>query len=474
MRIFSRPGTGDRPGHDPETTVMQMQDYAARGMTLWPQRLLIYAAALVLNVFYRGLAFAAVCMILILLGEMFDARSFVLARRARADELAALRATLRRIHIGAFYGATVISFLVISLAMAGDGASPFMPMMLLFSAAVFAAMNTHQLLGALLIRLTVYGITFVLVPLLGLFFSGTAPTLETGLYLLTSLLMLYFIADCSVIGLRYYRANRGQMAQLRVENTRANAALASKTEFLATVSHELRTPLTSVRASLDIAMGGALGALPERTAQLLSIAQRNANRLGKLIDELLDLQKMDVGMMRFEFRTVQLAPLLSDALADNSAYAQDLDVRLKMLPVDTDIHMRADAMRLEQVITNLLSNAAKFSPAGSEVILAVTATQTQVRISVIDNGAGIDPADRARVFDSFSQLNSGDIRKVGGTGLGLSISRRIIEAHGGIIDFAANPRGGTIFFVELARTAQAAQLPDPAGYCAQQPSETRH
>jgi len=106
---------------------------------------------------------------------------------------------------------------------------------------------------------------------------------------------------------------------------------------------------------------------------------------------------------------------------------------------------------LEQVITNLLSNAAKFSERGNEVTLSASATPEQVRISVADNGPGVDPNARERIFDSFSQLDTTDIRKHGGTGLGLNISKRIMEAHEGLIDFAANPGGGTIFFIELAR-----------------------
>jgi signal transduction histidine kinase len=233
------------------------------------------------------------------------------------------------------------------------------------------------------IRLVTYGATFLAIPLSAVISAGTVFDYEAWLAFFTSLFVLYFIVDCYVIGLRYYRINRRQLYQLRAENARANKALDAKTEFLSTVSHELRTPLTSIRASLDMALAGAFGPLPEKSTQVLGIAQRNTAKLSTLIDELLDLQKIEVGKMNFDFCDVQLASLISDAVADNQSYAQELDVTLKMLPVDTDLFVRADPMRLEQVITNLLSNAAKFSNPGSQVTLGVSATPKQVRISAI-------------------------------------------------------------------------------------------
>lgn len=155
--------------------------------------------------------------------------------------------------------------------------------------------------------------------------------------------------------------------------------------------------------------------------------------------------------MKFDFSEMQLATLISNAVTDNRSYAQELDVTLTMLPIDTDIYIRADPMRLEQVITNLLSNAAKFSEPGSEVTLGAMADADGVSIRVSDQGVGIDPADHDRIFDSFSQLDNTDIRKVNGTGLGLNISKRIVEAHDGKIGFEPNPLGGTIFYVTLDR-----------------------
>jgi signal transduction histidine kinase len=426
---------------------------------LGAQRLLIFAVALVLQAYFIEVEYVAISVVLIIIAEVFDARTFAQARALRTGDAVALRAILRRMHMGAAYGAGVVSFLSLSIAMGQTGMNFFIPMFFLLAAALFAAMNNHQLLSALVIRMIIYGATFLAIPLLGVISTQHSFGHEAWLHLFTSLFVIYFIADCSAIGMRYYRTNRRQLAQLRLENARANKALDAKTEFLSTVSHELRTPLTSIRASVDLAMAGALGPMPEKSTQVLGIAQRNAVRLSALIDELLDLQKIEVGKMKFDFCDVQLAGLVADAVNDNRSYASELDMTLKVLPVDTDINVRADPMRLEQVITNLLSNAAKFSDPGSEITLAVTATDDQVRISVSDHGMGVDSADHDRIFDSFSQLDNSNIRKVNGTGLGLNISKRIVEAHGGLINFEPNEGGGTVFYVELARLILDSERP---------------
>lgn len=155
--------------------------------------------------------------------------------------------------------------------------------------------------------------------------------------------------------------------------------------------------------------------------------------------------------MQFDFCDVQLASLLKDTVVDNQAYAGEMGVTINMQPIDPDIVVCADPMRLEQVITNLLSNASKFSEPGSEIIINAVTESSRVRINVIDQGVGIAPADRSRIFDSFTQLDSEEIRKVNGTGLGLNISKRIVEAHKGTIDFEPNSGQGTTFFVELER-----------------------
>jgi signal transduction histidine kinase len=436
---------------NPDRSIAQIHDYAERGLVLGPQRMLIFAAALVLQAFYLNIVFAAISTILIVVAEIFDGRTFEQARNVRITDTKGVQKTLFSIHAGALYGSCVIAFFALSVAFSKNDTTQLMPLFFLFAAAVFAATQSHQLVSVLAIRLTVYGGTFVTIPLINLINAGPNASSEVWLNFFTSMFVLFFILDCSFIGLRTYRTNSQLLEQLRVENKRANSALVAKTEFLATVSHELRTPLTSIRASLEMALAGPFGPLPPRSTQVLTIAQRNAVRLSRLIDELLDLQKIEVGMMKFDFCDVQLAGLLSDTVMDNLSYAEELDVKLKIIPVDPSVYVCADPMRLEQVVTNLLSNAAKFSDAGSTVTLTVVATEEFVRINVCDQGVGIASADRARIFDSFSQLDNADIRKVNGTGLGLNISKRIVEAHQGVIDFEPNAGRGTIFYVKLAR-----------------------
>lgn len=459
--IFKSAFHGDQTA-GPEGSVAQIRDYGERGLALGAQRMLIYAAALLLQAFYLSVVFAAISTILIVVAEIFDGRTFTQARDIRSGDPQTVRTIMRRIHAGALYGSCVICSFALSVAFSDSATTYFMPMFFLIAASVFAATNDHQLLSVLIIRLAVYGVTFLLIPLTDLVSAGVTASHETWLNFFTCLFVLYFIIDCSAIGLRHYRTNRHQLDQLRKENARISRELATKSEFLSTVSHELRTPLTSIRASLDMALAGAFGPIPPKPADVLTIAQRNAARLSKLIDELLDLQKIEVGMMKFDFCDIQLAGLIADAVTDNRSYADDLDITLKMLPVDTDIFVHADPMRLEQVITNLLSNAAKFSDPGSEVTLGVMATETRVRISVVDHGVGVDPADRNRIFDSFTQLDNVDIRKVNGTGLGLNISKRIVEAHDGDIDFEPNKGRGTTFFLELARLSTPTVAQDTA------------
>lgn len=466
MRLFFQSGLARQPAPHTDTTIAQVRDYTERSQKMGAQRLIIFVAAFVLQSFSVGAVYALIALILIVLAEVYDRRTFAQASQMAANDAGMLRHVLRRIHIGTIYGAGVVCFFSLSVAFAPGDSTYFMAMCFLIAASLFTAMNSHQLISVLIIRLAAYSATFLTIPLLGLILSQPNAVGQNLLHLCTSLFVLYFVIDSSVVGLRYYRINKRQLDQLRLENRRANAALAAKTEFLSTVSHELRTPLTSVRGALDMAVAGAFGPMPDKSQLALGIAKRNATRLSKLIDELLDLQKMEVGKMQFDFCTVQLASLVADAIADNQSYAQELDITLKMLPVDTDLYVRADPMRLEQVITNLLSNAAKFSPAGNEVTLSVSSSEHGVRICVSDKGTGIDPADRARIFDSFSQLDNSDIRKINGTGLGLNISKRIVLAHGGSIDFMANGEQGTTFFVDLARLsvergATAADEPAP-------------
>lgn len=229
-------------------------------------------------------------------------------------------------------------------------------------------------------------------------------------------------------------------------------------EFISTVSHELRTPLTSITGALALVCSNVMGEVPAPMRELLEIAQQNSQRLSALIDDLLDMDKLHAGKMRFDLLRQPLQPQLELALRSNRSYAEQHGVVLQLgaCPAAT---VNIDAMRLQQVLSNLLSNAAKFSPAGERVDLSATLSDGWVRVSVRDRGPGISADFRERVFQKFAQADSSDSRQQGGTGLGLAISKELIERMGGRIGFDSEPGQGACFWFELPCDGLAKESP---------------
>ena len=235
-----------------------------------------------------------------------------------------------------------------------------------------------------------------------------------------------------------------------------------KSEFVSTVSHELRTPLTSIRGSLGLIAGGVAGALPPAAQGLVDIAKNNCERLIRLINDILDIEKIESGQMRLALQTLPLQPLLQQAMAANEGFAGQHGVTLRLHAPDAAVLVSVDTDRLTQVITNLLSNAVKFSPKSDAVEITVSARAERVRVEVRDHGPGIPKEFRQRIFQKFSQADSSDTRQKGGTGLGLNISKAIVERMGGSIGFAGAPGGGTVFYFELPRIQEPAAAAPPA------------
>jgi len=227
----------------------------------------------------------------------------------------------------------------------------------------------------------------------------------------------------------------------------------SKDEFVAMVSHELRTPLTSIAGALGLLMGNAAGNLPETAKRLLAIAHANSQRLVRLINDILDLQKIESGQVVFHLKYLELRPLLEQMIEANRAFAHEFGVRIRLDDASDDGEVFADTDRLAQIITNLLSNAIKFSPVGGEVTVGVERRAEHVRVRVRDQGPGIPEEFKARIFEKFAQADSSDARQKGGTGLGLSIVKQLIHQHGGKVGFEPAAGGGTVFYIELPSSA---------------------
>ncbi len=222
-----------------------------------------------------------------------------------------------------------------------------------------------------------------------------------------------------------------------------------KSEFISTVSHELRTPLTSIRGALALIAGGVGGELPATAKPLVDIAHKNSERLILLVNDILDMEKIEAGKMEFHPRPAELVSLLRQALEANHAYAEQFNVTYELESGLPETMVNVDADRLMQVLANLLSNAAKFSPPGDRVTVTAASDGQRVRVLVKDRGPGISDEFKDRIFQKFAQADSSDARKKGGTGLGLSIAKAIVEHMGGNIGFESQPNVLTTFFIEF-------------------------
>jgi signal transduction histidine kinase/CheY-like chemotaxis protein len=289
---------------------------------------------------------------------------------------------------------------------------------------------------------------------------------------------LSLLTTSAVLLFAFLRAQRtirdlvAQLTQAREQHHQHSLQLSQrseldtlKDEFISTVSHELRTPLTSIRGALGLLSSGIIGDVDAKALNLLRIAVTNTDRLIRLINDILDLERMESGRAPLQIRRCSLRDLSQQAIETMTAMADANTVHLALEPFTVAqaaspeaLFFDGDADRILQVLTNLLSNAIKFSPPASTVRIHTEATSDSILLKVVDEGRGI-PSDKLdSIFDRFQQVEPSDARQKGGTGLGLAICRSIVQQHSGSIWAQRNLGSGTTLYVMLPRTTRATDM----------------
>ena len=233
--------------------------------------------------------------------------------------------------------------------------------------------------------------------------------------------------------------------------TRQIEAERMKKEFTSTLSHELRTPLTSIIGSLQLLNSGVAGELSRDVSELTLVAERNGQRLLDIINDLLDIEKIESGTISMAPEALAIDGLVREAIVLNEGFGERFKVRFESRGELPGREVYVDRKRLLQVMTNLLSNAAKFSPEWGKVDITLEESGANIRVGVHDRGPGIPEEFRSRIFGRFAQADSTAAREKGGTGLGLAICRRMIELMHGRIGFEDRAGGGTTFWFELPK-----------------------
>jgi signal transduction histidine kinase/CheY-like chemotaxis protein len=258
---------------------------------------------------------------------------------------------------------------------------------------------------------------------------------------------------------------REQQHQHSLQLTQRSELDTLKDEFISTVSHELRTPLTSIRGALGLLSSGIIGDVDAKALNLLRIAVTNTDRLIRLINDILDLERMQSGRAPLQIRRCSLRDLAHQAIETMTAMADANTVHLALEPFTVAqavspeaLFFDGDADRILQVLTNLLSNAIKFSPPTSTVRIHTEANSDSILLKIIDEGRGIPPDQLDSIFDRFQQVEPSDARQKGGTGLGLAICRSIVQQHSGSIWAQRNLGPGTTLYVMLPRTSRATDI----------------
>lgn len=256
-----------------------------------------------------------------------------------------------------------------------------------------------------------------------------------------------FPADISISRVKL---EKGYIFSLNIRDTTERRKVERmKNEFISTVNHELRTPLTSIHASLGLVMGGAAGEISEQANKLISMAFRNSKQLNNLINDILDIEKIEAGALEYHLLPVDLGAVVAESVESSQSFAKVSNVSIRIVDNEPGIVVQGERGRLGQVVMNLLSNAIKFTRDGTEVVVGISVENTMAKLCVKDHGPGIPKDFEDRIFQKFAQADSSDSRRKGGTGLGLSIAKAIVEKHGGKIGFESTAGNGTTFCVNI-------------------------
>ncbi len=261
------------------------------------------------------------------------------------------------------------------------------------------------------------------------------------------------LADGRWVAIRERPIVGGGMVSIRTDVSKRRELENLKSEFVATVSHELRTPLTSIYGALGLVRNGAAGDLPEKAQQLIDIAHNNCERLVGLVNDILDMEKIEAGKFDYTMAPVSIRELIREAVVLNAAYGTLFDVTFEVPGEVPDLTVTGDFQRLLHIMTNLLSNATKHSHKGGRVVISADRSGEFVKVAVRDWGTGIPEEFHDRLFEKFSTIDATGSQAVLGTGLGLTISRAIIDHHKGKISFESKLGVGSTFYVELPITS---------------------
>ncbi len=432
-----------------------LSDFAWANKRLAWQRQVTFAAGTILVALNQSAAMALACYSICLLAEYHEmrlCRKVLEQTRRDARKAAALTAQLT---LSGMLGAGAIVFYVSLVAISEGPSIHIGPHFFLLMASLYTAMNTCQLPQVMIARLLVFSAGFLFIPLYDLVVIWPQQPSTLWTQLGTSVFVLYFVAECAKKFASHYQAVQTKMEDLRVERDKLAEAFEVQSQFVSTASHELRTPLTSILASLDLITDGrACQTMPD-VLRIAKIGQKNGVRLATLINELLNFQKLNSKGMEFRLHRLDLRDLVREAAQVNRMLGKSKNITFEVKLPETPVDVMGDNDRLLQVMTNVLSNAVKFSHPGGVVEIAAEQDGPKGRISVRDHGIGIPEDARDLVFAPFAQVDGSDKRVFDGTGLGMSISQRIMDGHDGTIDFCSTFGKGTVFTIELDLTEVA-------------------